>query len=533
MSFPPSVFRSAAFLAFVGPVLLLSTVLLPKRFINRFGLGFPKAVAALCMGVFGLACASAVCAGVMPQPAAQRLGIGAWGIALHIDALSLTMQLLVSFLALVVTRYSVHYLAGDPRHGEFARWLAVTTGAVLTLIVSGNLLLFTVAWVATSLSLHQLLTFYPHGVGVVIAAQKKFLISRMGDACMVGALFLTWQCFGSWDFSEMFAQADVLRGQGAQVPALGWTCVLLVAGALLKSAQFPFHSWLPETMDTPTPVSALMHAGIINGGGYLVLRLSPIIAGSQAALNGLAVVGAFTALFASLVMLTQTSVKRSLAYSTVAQMGFMMLECGLGAFGLAVLHLVAHSLYKAHAFLSSGRVVELSRTRWVPKDRAKAQPLVLVATLASALSITVGSGWLFGVTFQSDPGVLLLGSVFTMALTYSLWNLWASSHRASLLGWGLGMAVGAALSYFTLHTLFEKWFADSLPHYAPPREGWEIVGMVLVALLFLGLIVLQTRLPAWSATRVGQFFYVHASQGFYVGTLARRALQALNQKVTA
>lgn len=533
MPLPTLVSQSAALLAFAGPVLLLSTILLPKRFVNRFGLGFPRAVATLCMGVFGLACGSALCAGVIPQPAAQRLGFGAWEIALHIDALSITMQLLVSFLALVVTRYSVPYLAGDPRHGEFSRWLAVTTGSVLTLIVSGNLLLFAVAWVATSLSLHQLLTFYPQGSGVVTGAQKKFLVSRMGDACMAGALFLTWKCFGSWDFAEMFAQADALRAEGAHVPALGWAAVLLVAGALLKSAQFPFHSWLPETMDTPTPVSALMHAGIINGGGFLVLRLSPILASSHAALNGLAVVGAFTALFASFVMLTQTSVKRSLAYSTVAQMGFMMLECGLGAFGLAVLHLVAHSLYKAHAFLSSGRVVELSRTRWVPKARAKAHPLVLLATLAAALSITAGCGWLFGVTLKSEPGVLLLGSVFTMAVTYSLWNLWASSHRASLLGWGLGMTGGAALSYFTLHTLFEGWFADSLPHYAPLREVWEIVGMALVALLFLGLIVLQTRLLAWSATRIGQLFYVHASQGFYVGTLARRALQALNQKLTA
>jgi NAD(P)H-quinone oxidoreductase subunit 5 len=232
-------------------------------------------------------------------------------------------------------------------------------------------------------------------------------------------------------------------------------------------------------------------------------------------------------------MLTQTSVKRSLAYSTVAQMGFMMLECGLGAFGLAVLHIVAHSLYKAHAFLSSGTVVALSRTRWMPRERTDAPPLVLITTLAVALSITLGSAWLFGVTLKSEPGVLLLGSVFTMAVAYSLWNLWASSHRNSLLGWGLGMTGGAALSYFALHTLFEKWFADCLPHYAPPREGWEILGMVLVALLFLGLIVLQTRLPAWSSTRLGRLFYVHASQGFYVGTLARRALQILNQKVAA
>ena len=158
--------------------------------------------------------------------------------------------------------------------------------------------------------------------------------------------------------------AEVLReGESStRTSELTWLCLSLVCGAMLKSAQFPFHSWLPDTMETPTPVSALMHAGIINAGGFLIVRLSPLVTLSPLSLHILAVVGAFTAIFASLVMMTQASVKRMLAFSTIAQMGFMMLQCGVGAFSIAVLHIVAHSLYKAHAFLSSGSVVSISKS---------------------------------------------------------------------------------------------------------------------------------------------------------------------------
>jgi len=160
------------------------------------------------------------------------------------------------------------------------------------------------------------------------------------------------------------------------VPGLTAICLLLVGVAMLKSAQFPFHSWLPDTMETQTPLSALMHAGIINAGGFLIVRLSPVVSLSPVALNTLAIVGAFTAIFASLVMMTQASIKRMLALSTIAQMGFMMLQCGLGAFSIAVLHIVAHSLYKAHAFFIVGqrggdfqKFVDPARTsRRAPRD---------------------------------------------------------------------------------------------------------------------------------------------------------------------
>lgn len=527
-----SVTTTTTLLATLGPLLLLAAMLVPSRVADQAGSRFAKAVATVGLGTFVVATLVALTQLLGPQPEVHLFGIGHLTSQVFIDPLSVTMLLLVSFLTAVVTRYSVNYLAGDARQGHFSKWLAVTSGSVLVLVLSSNLLIFTLAWIATSLSLHKLLTFYADRPSARLAARKKFLISRLGDACMVGALGLTWQCFGTWDFTELFSKAEALRANGAHSACLSGTSVLLVVGALLKSAQFPFHSWLPDTMETPTPVSALMHAGIINAGGFLIVRLSPLVATSPAALNALALVGTVTALFASVVMLTQTSVKRSLAYSTIAQMGFMMLQCGLGAFALAILHIVAHSLYKAHAFLSSGSIVQMSRSAWVPSERPAAHPLILGVTLATAVAVTWVVAGLFGITVASGAGVLLLGAVFTMAVAYLLWNLWSSSHRAGLIGWGLGMTTLAATSYFALHTAFEKLLAASLPHYAPLRAPWEYGVMLLVVLLFLAVMVFQSQLPVWSSTRLGRAFYVHAAQGFYLGTLANRLTTALTPKAT-
>ena len=526
---PSSVLYIAAVVT--GPLALLAATFVPASLANRQARSCAGIASGLSLGVFGSAVLALIGRCLAGPLVVKGAGTGPLRLDVYFDTLSAVLLLLVSFLGAVVVRYSVNYLAGDPQQGRFIKWLCVTIGSVLTLTVSGNLLMFALAWMATSLSLHKLLTFYPDRPVAMLAARKKFLISRLGDACLVGALILTWQCFGTWNFNEMFAAADTIRAHGGMHSAcLGWTSVVLVACALLKSAQVPFHSWLPDTMETPTPVSALMHAGIINAGGFLVVRLSPVIAGSPAALNALALVGAFTALFASMIMLTQTSVKRSLAYSTIAQMGFMMLQCGLGAFPLAVLHIVAHSLYKAHAFLSSGSIVSMTRAAWVPAERPAAHPFILIGTLFSAVALTWVIGTLFGLGLTSGAGVLLLGAVFMMALAYLLWNLWASSHRSSLVGWGLLLGTGAATAYFALHAVFEKLLASSLAQYAPVRSPLEYGVMAVVVLLFMAVLILQSQLPGWSATKLGRAFYVHASQGFYLGQIANRLTIALSGK---
>ena len=459
-------------------------------------------------------------------------GIGPLQLSVYVDIISIIMLVLIAFLGAVILRYSVNYMDGDPGQSRFTKWLCVTIGTVLTMVISGNLLFFTVAWVTTSLSLHQLLNFYPDRPGAFLAARKKFLISRLGDIAMLGVLVLTYQCFQTWDFREIFARAESF--QPGEVPSqIGWISLLLVAGAMMKSAQFPFHSWLPDTMETPTPVSALMHAGIINGGGFLLIRLSPVVSHSPTVLTTLALIGSFTALFASLIMLTQTSIKRSLAYSTIAQMGFMMLQIGLGAFALAMLHIVAHSLYKAHAFLTSGSIVNLAKSAWVPAERPSAHPVVLVAILITSVCLTWGMALAFGIHWDREPGTLILGSVYLMALAYFFWNLWASSHRSVLVARGLLIGLAASAAYFGLHAFFVNMTASVLPKLQLAKGPVETTVMLVILLLFMAVLVVQAQFPQWSSTRLGRSLYVHAYKGFYFVTLANRITLALTPRTAS
>ena len=291
-----------AWLAALAPAILLLVGLLPSanaRPGRIVGLAFGA-------GLFGLAVALVVATAVaIGGPlVTPTLGFAGGGIGFYLDAVSVTMFALVSFVGVAVLRYSRNYLDGDPNHGVFIQRLCLTIGAVQMLVIAGNLALLIAAWVATSLCLNGLLLFYGDRRAAVLGARKKFVVSRLGDACLIGAAFCLYQLFGGLDYATLFAGAAKL--QGASDGLLTLAALLIAAAALLKSAQFPLHGWILEVMETPTPVSALLHAGIINAGGFLVLRLADIMTLSAPALSVLAVVGAITALFGSLVMLTQT-----------------------------------------------------------------------------------------------------------------------------------------------------------------------------------------------------------------------------------
>ncbi len=507
------------------PLLPLSLGWFPSSWLNRHGRASAKAGSLLGLASLGVAGWSVVALALTGPVIMRFWSLGPVELSIYYDNLSALLLLLVSFLTAVITRYSESYLDGDPQHGRFTKWLCLTAGSVQALVIAGNLLIFAVAWTAVSMCLHKLLIFYPDRPGALLAARKKFIFSRLGDLCLLGTLLLVYDKFQTWDFQELFRQASQTSAAGNS----GYTAIgfLLVATALLKSAQFPFHSWLPDTMETPTPVSALMHAGIINGGGFLVVRLSPILDQCPAALMILAALGAFTALFASLTMLTHASIKRALAFSTVAQMGFMMLECGLGAFSLAVLHLTAHSLYKAHAFLSSGSIVELHRSAWVPEGRPRSHRRLLVVTLLATAGVTLGSAWLLGVSLLQNPGYLFLGLVMWFSLGYMLWNLWSQFLSPVLVVSGLVMAVLVALAGFALHNVFETILTTALPS---PKTEWTAVDAGLACfplLLFLAVLIFQTQLPAWSAHPLCRALYVHARNGFYFTTLANRLVATL------
>ncbi len=445
----------------------------------------------------------------------------------YIDRLSAMMLMLVAFIGAVVIRYSGHYLDGDPGQGRFFKWLAWTIAAVMTLVIAGHFILFVLAWILTSLCLHRLLLFYPERQGARIAARKKFVFSRLGDFALILAGIWLYQVFGTLEFGELFAAADTTIHNSSTLNAAAFA---LVIGAVIKSAQFPFHSWLPEVMETPTPVSALMHAGIINAGGFLVIRMSHILVQAPAALHLLAVIGTVTALFGSLVMLTQTSIKKSLAFSTVGQMGFMMLQCGLGAFSSAMLHIIAHALYKAHAFLSSGSVVDIARAAWAPPIRDSRHPGELLAAFIAALALTVGGAGLFDLNLREEPGIVLLGAILQMALTYLLWNALAHHAGPAQIGKALLIASGVSLLYFALQTGFLHLLRADIAQQMPIDSLFDSVLLTIVLAGFFTILMLQIQYPGPAAAQVWQAAYVHIYNGFYISTLANRMIQRYGSK---
>lgn len=435
----------------------------------------------------------------------------AYASLLSLDGVSLVMGTLVAFLGAVVLRFSVRYLEGDPGRARFLTWMSLTLLSVLTLVLAGHLLLLLAAWVATSLCLHRLLLYYPERAGARFAARKKFVFSRLGDACLLGAALVLHAHHATFDIATILAAVAAGETGGVTIAAF-----LLAACAILKSAQFPFHSWLPDTMETPTPVSALMHAGIVNAGGFLVIRFAPLFAAAPSAAGLLALVGAFTAAFGAVVMLAQPSVKRALAYSTIAQMGFMLLQCGLGAYGLALLHIVAHSLYKAHAFLTAGSTIGAVPRAAVPLRT----PALTVGLLSGGLLVILGAVVLQAFVPGAKANAGLFGVILALALAYGLARVWSADGGLRTLAKGFAAASVIALLSLALHAGSHALVAASAP---PPPAGL----LVAVGAVFVALFLFQALLWRANQFALGQRLYVHALNGFYCGTVLNRLLNRL------
>ncbi|MGJ4890683.1 NADH-quinone oxidoreductase subunit L [Bradyrhizobium sp. HKCCYLRH3099] len=469
---------------------------------------------------FAIAVTASLAAAMFGAGRTPLLGAFGLGLSLQLDALAAILIVLVSFIGLVVVRYSRNYLDGDPGQVRFTRWLLLTLAAVLTLPIAGNMVVLFVAWVATSLSLGKLLLFYDTRPAAIRASRKKFVASRLGDAFLALAALLLYIRFGTLELGGLAAQARAGEGAGSALVTIA--ALLIVATAMLKSAQLPLHGWLIEVMETPTPVSALLHAGIINAGGFLVLRLSDVLLLATPALDVLAVVGGATALFGSLVMLTQTSVKVQLAYSTVAQMGFMLLQCGLGAFSAALLHIVAHSLYKAHAFLSSGSIIDLARASWTPSPGGQPHAARLILALAAVIGLALLTGLAFGMTLRSNPAQIALGAVLLMGLVHLMANAIDERPNGFVIARAAVTAVGVAIVYFALQTGMAWLVAGSFPASRPIDGVVPMLIAVAVVVSFAAVTVFQNQMmrradaPFWIAA------YVHLRNGLYLNTLANR-----------
>ena len=284
-----------------------------------------------------------------------------WSI--NIDPLSSIMLVIVTSVSSLVHIYSIGYMSHDPNKPRFMSYLSLFTFSMLMLVVSDNFLQLFFGWEGVGLCSYLLIGFWYKKESANNAAIKAFLVNRVGDFGLAVGIFLIFYYFGTVNYSEVFVKAAELTDK--EINFLGFNsnlitlvCLALFIGAMGKSAQFFFHTWLPDAMEGPTPVSALIHAAtMVTAGVFLVVRCSPLFEYSQIALNFVAIIGMITALFAASVALVQNDIKKIIAYSTCSQLGYMFFAAGIGAYHVAIFHLFTHAFFKALLFLGSGSVI--------------------------------------------------------------------------------------------------------------------------------------------------------------------------------
>lgn len=280
-----------------------------------------------------------------------------------VDQLTAVMLIVVTSVSSLVHIYSVGYMKGEEGYYRFFAYLSLFTFSMLMLVLGNNFLQLFFGWEAVGLSSYLLIGFYFNKQSAADAGKKAFIVNRFGDFGFLLGLFLIFTQFGSLHYQEVFGQAGTLAGQtlslfGNPINLATVIALLLFCGAIGKSAQIPLHVWLPDAMEGPTPVSALIHAAtMVTAGVFLVARCNPIFALSTFALNLITVLGAVTALFAATIALVQTDIKRVVAYSTVSQLAYMFIGCGVGAYSAGIFHLFTHAYFKALLFLGCGSVI--------------------------------------------------------------------------------------------------------------------------------------------------------------------------------
>ncbi|SER08343.1 NAD(P)H-quinone oxidoreductase subunit 5 [Solimonas aquatica] len=427
---------------------------------------------------------------------------------LEASVLGASLALLVQLLGTVIGVFSSRYLQGEARQPAYVAAFAGTLAGVQLLLLANHWLLLILSWAVLGQTLQRLLCFYPERPFALLAAHKKFIADRLADVLLLLAMVLAWWQVGSGSFSALWAQ---LQASGAST-ALQLSAVCLVLAVILRTALLPVHGWLIQVMEAPTPVSALLHAGVVNLGGFVLIRFAPLLEAAPVARGLLLVFGLLTALLAGLVTLTRISIKVRLAWSTVAQMGFMLLECGLGLYTLAALHLIGHSLYKAHSFLGASGVVRQTRLREL---RGSAAPLgwsLLLAPLCSLLVVT-----LLPQALGESVWPWWWCGILALAWAPLFWQAprtppQAPSHLRRALS-GLGMvALLTALA----------WLAHRLPLglQDQPETAFGIVALIGMGLMYVGLALIEWR-PHWLET-----WRRWSYAGFYVDEFyTRLALQ--------
>ena len=339
-------------------------------------------------------------------------------IGFLVDGLTAMMMCVVTFVSLMVHLYTIGYMEEDDGYNRFFAYISLFTFAMLMLVMSNNLLQLFFGWEAVGLVSYLLIGFWFNKPSAIFANLKAFLVNRVGDFGFILGIGLIAAYCGSLDYNEVFAKGGELAK--ITLPGTEWMlitviCICLFIGAMGKSAQFPLHVWLPDSMEGPTPISALIHAAtMVTAGIFMVARMSPLFELSDTALNLILVVGAITALFMGLLGIIQNDIKRVVAYSTLSQLGYMTVALGASAYSVAVFHLMTHAFFKALLFLGAGSVImgmhHNQDIRWMGGVR-KYMPITWVTSLLGTLALT---GTPFFAGFYSKDSIIEVAHFSTL-----------------------------------------------------------------------------------------------------------------------
>ncbi|KAA9009027.1 proton-conducting transporter transmembrane domain-containing protein [Histidinibacterium aquaticum] len=476
-------------------------------------LRLPEWAALVALAVGGLAAADLALAGPSTSP---LLGAASIGLSARIDIVSVAMTLTVAFVGWIVLRFSRVALDGEGRQAAFMGWMAATVACVLLLVGAGNVVQLAVGWVAVGVTLHRLLLFYPERPRARRAARKKAVSGIIASAALVLAVGLLVAGFGTSDIAAINAAARSGEGTGT----LALAALLLALAAVFKSALVPTHGWLTEVMEAPTPVSALLHAGVVNAGGFLLIRFADVLVAAPGVLALLALVGGFSALVGAAVALTQPAVKTALAWSTCAQMGFMVLQCGLALFPLALLHIVAHSLYKAHAFLASGDAVRDVASIRRPGPVAVPGLAAVARAFGLALALYLLVGLAFGL-LSKPPQTVALGAILIFGVVYLIAQGLADLAPRALAWRTVALSVAATVAYFAFQQGATWVSAGTLPP-PPAPDGLMWATIVLALASFAVAAVAQITFPLWAGHPAAAGMRVHLMNGLYLNAVFER-----------
>jgi len=402
----------------------------------------------------------------------------------EVNQLNALMLVIVSLVSFLVHTYSKGYMHGDERFPIYYAYLGLFTFAMLGLVLSPNLLQTYIFWELVGLGSFLLIGFYFYKEEAKKAAKKAFIMTRIGDVgLLIGMILLFWQA-GSFEYDEIFAAVEAGSISSTMITL---TAILIFVGAVGKSGQFPLHTWLPDAMEGPTPVSALIHAAtMVAAGVYLVAALFPLFTASPTALMTVAVIGAFTAIFAASIGLVQKDIKRVLAYSTVSQLGYMMLALGSAGYVAGVFHLMTHAFFKALLFLAAGSVIHAVHTQDIEKMGGLWKKLRLTGPLFLIGTLAISGVPLFSGFFSKDE------------ILIAAW-----SHGHVVLFW---LAVIAA--FFTAFYMFRLFFmvftGESRSHMDNVKESPSVMTVPMMILGVLAIVAGYVNTP-WFGTFLGDW----------------------------